>query len=161
MDLHSIAVGSVLSLAPISELRGAIPFMLARGGSPVFVYLYCVILNASVGPLVFVFLNTVHRMLVRIPLYVRIFDAVVRRARSKLEDKVEKYEYWGVTLFVAIPLPVTGAWTGTLGAWILGLSPRRTFIHVFYGVCVAGIIVLLVSYFGLEAFSFFTKSISY
>lgn len=161
MDLQSIAVGGFLSLAPISELRGAIPFMLAKGGSPVVVYLYCVILNALIGPLVFLFLNSVHRLMMHIPLYVRIFDAVVRRARAKLEDKVEKYEYWGVTLFVAIPLPITGAWTGTLGAWILGLSPRRTFLHVFYGVCVAGIIVLLVSYFGLEAFSFFTKSISY
>jgi len=161
LNFDSIAWGAFLSLAPISELRGAIPFLLARGGNPAFVYMYCVLLNALIGPIAFLFLNSVHRLLYHIPFYARIFESVVERARKKLERKVEKYEYWGVTLFVAIPLPITGAWTGTLGAWILGLSARRTFLHVFYGVCIAGTIVLLVSYFGLEAFSFFTKSISY
>lgn len=161
MDLHTIAFGAFLTLAPISELRGAIPYLLANGGNPAAVYMFCVILNALIGPCLFLFLNTIHRFFLHIPLYCRLFESVVKRARSKLENKIEKYEYWGITLFVAVPLPVTGAWTGTLGAWVLGLTPRRTFLHVFYGVSVAGIIVLLVSYFGLEAFSFFTKSISY
>jgi uncharacterized membrane protein len=149
-----------LALAPISELRGAIPYFLAKGGHPLVVYLYCVGLNALVGPLVFLFLNSVHRLFSKIPLYNKLFDALVERARSKIEEKVKKYEYWGVTIFVAIPLPITGAWTGSLGAWVLDLQPRRTFLHVFYGVCIAGLVVLLVSYFGIEAFSFFTKSVS-
>jgi uncharacterized membrane protein len=149
-----------LALAPISELRGAIPYFLAKGGHPLAVYLYCVGLNALVGPLVFLFLNSVHRLFSKIPLYNKLFDALVERARSKIEEKVKKYEYWGVTIFVAIPLPITGAWTGSLGAWVLDLQPRRTFLHVFYGVCIAGLVVLLVSYFGIEAFSFFTKSVS-
>jgi len=156
-----LLIGAVLAFAPISELRGAIPFLLARGGNPISVYLFSVCINALISPFVFFFLNTLHRLLVHVPVYTRLFNALVERARGKLEEKVEKYEYWGVSIFVAIPLPVTGAWTGTLGAWILGLDPRRTFLHVIFGVCVAGIIVLLVSYFGIEAFSFFTKSISY
>lgn len=161
METQSFAIAALLSLAPISELRGAIPYLLTKGAHPLLVYLYCVGLNALVGPIVFLFLNTVHKLLSHISLYNRLFDAVVRRARAKLEAKVEKYEYWGVTLFVSIPLPITGAWTGTLGAWILGLEARRTFLHVIYGVCIAGAVVLLVSYFGIEAFSIFTKSIQY
>ncbi len=161
MDIQTLGISAFLSIAPISELRGAIPFFLAKGGNPVFVYLFCVGLNALVGPFVFLFLNSVHRVFSRISLYNRLFEAVVRRTRAKIEHKVEKYEYWGVTIFVSIPLPITGAWSGTLGAWILDLEPRKTFLHVFYGVCIAGAVVLLVSYFGIEAFSFFTKSIEY
>lgn len=160
MDIQTLSMAGFLALAPISELRGAIPYFLAKGGHPLAVYLYCVGLNALVGPLVFLFLNSVHRLFSKIPLYNKLFDALVERARSKIEEKVKKYEYWGVTIFVAIPLPITGAWTGSLGAWVLDLQPRRTFLHVFYGVCIAGLVVLLVSYFGIEAFSFFTKSVS-
>jgi len=159
LDIHTVLIAAFLTVAPISELRGAIPFLLAKGGSPLWVYLFCVALNALVGPFVFLFLNTLHRLFSRISLYNRLFDVMVRRARAKIEKNVEKYEYWGVTIFVAIPLPITGAWTGTLGAWVLDLEPRKTFLHVFYGVCIAGVVVLLVSYFGIEAFSFFTKSI--
>lgn len=159
MDIQTLSVAAFLSLAPISELRGAIPFFLAKGGQPLAVYLYCVSLNALVGPIVFLFLNSLHRLFTKIPLYRRLFEVLVQRARSKIEEKVKKYEYWGVTIFVAIPLPITGAWTGTLGAWVLDLEPRRTFLHVFIGVCIAGLVVLLVSYFGIEAFSFFTKSV--
>ncbi len=146
-----------LTLLPISELRGAIPYAIANGLAPMFTWFYCVLLNAAVGPLVYIFLSTFHRLLIRFNWYGKLFERFVEKTRHKVEHKVRKYGYLGITLFVAIPLPITGAYTGTLGSWILGLEPKKTFLSVLIGVMISGTIVLTITYFGIEAFSFFTK----
>ncbi|MCX7025506.1 MAG: small multi-drug export protein, partial [Spirochaetes bacterium] len=89
--------------------------------------------------------------------YRSVFDRFVLRAREKVGGKVEKYGYWGIFVFVALPLPFTGAWTGTLGGWVLGMRPARVMAAVALGVLAAGIIVSLVIYFGVGALSFLIK----
>ncbi|HON12647.1 MAG TPA: small multi-drug export protein, partial [Treponema sp.] len=91
--------------------------------------------------------------------YKRTFDAFVERARGKVHEKVEAWGWLGIAAFVAIPLPVTGAWTGTLGAWILGLDKKKTLLSVIIGVTVAGCIVTAVSILGISAFSIFIKKL--
>ncbi len=61
---------------------------------------------------------------------------------------------------MAIPLPITGAWTGALGAWVLGMNPKKSFLAITAGVVVAGIVVTLVAYFGIKALSFFLKTLT-
>ena len=147
------------SLMPISELRGAIPLAMASGWPWWQAWLYCVGFNILAAPIAYAFLATAHLLLYKWGFYARIFDRVVERARRKVHDKIEKYGYLGVTLFVAIPLPVTGAWTGVLGSWILGLSRRKTMLSVVVGVMISGTIVTLVMTLGLEALSIFTKHV--
>jgi len=154
-------ITAFLSLLPISELRGAIPYAIANGLSPVFTWFYCVILNAAVGPLVYIFLSTFHKFLIRFTWYQNLFERFVEKTRHKVENKVKNYGYLGITLFVAIPLPITGAYTGTLGSWILGLEPKKTFLSVLIGVIISGTIVLTITYFGIEALSIFTKDLSH
>ncbi len=154
-------ITAFLSLLPISELRGAIPYAIANGLSPVFTWFYCVILNAAVGPLVYIFLSTFHKLLIKFNWYKNLFEKFVEKTRHKVENKVKKYGYLGITLFVAIPLPITGAYTGTLGSWILGLEPKKTFLSVLIGVIISGTIVLTITYFGIEALSFLTKDLSH
>jgi uncharacterized membrane protein len=89
--------------------------------------------------------------------YRSFFDRFVERARSKLHKGVEKWGWLGIAAFVAIPLPVTGAWTGTLGAWVLGIGKRQTMIAVILGVIAAGAIVTIVVALGLQAFQLFIK----
>lgn len=144
---------------PISELRGGLPYALVNGIPWPLAYPFCVVLNALVGPLAYLFLDTVHRLLYRWAFYGRIFDRVVDRARRKLSGKVERWGIWGVALFVGIPLPITGAWTGTLGAWVLGLSRKRTLLAILIGVTVSGLIVSVVVFLGIEALDFLVKSI--
>lgn len=157
MTEKTFLITGLLSLLPISELRGAIPYALAKGMSVPAAYLYCVALNAMVGPLVYLFLFSFHRLFSLMQWYRKFFDAIIRRARIQVQQKVDRFGYWGVMLFVAIPLPITGAYTGTLGAWILGLDAKRTFLAVLAGVMISGIIVSAVTYFGLGAFSFLVK----
>ncbi len=158
--MKTLLITALLSLLPISELRGAIPFALGNKEPVLFTYIYCVLLNAAVGPLVFIFLATLHKILVKHTWYAALFTSFVERNRHKIEKKINKYGYAGIALFVAIPLPVTGAYTGTLGAWLMGLDAKKTFLSVFIGVIISGIIVTAISYFGITAFSIFTKQIT-
>jgi len=147
------------SLMPISELRGAIPFAMASGWPWWQAWLWCAAFNILAAPIAWGFLATVHHVLYPWGFYARIFDRVVERARRKLHDKIEAYGYLGVTLFVGIPLPITGAWTGVLGSWILGLSKRKTFLAVVMGVLISATIVTTVTALGLQGLSFFTKAV--
>jgi uncharacterized membrane protein len=87
------------------------------------------------------------------------FDRFVNRARKKLEKGIARWGALGVALFVAVPLPVTGAWTGTLGAWVLGLPKRKTLPAVILGVAAAGGIVTAVTLLGRGAFNIFIKEL--
>ncbi len=159
MDPTTTIITVGLSFLPISELRGAIPFAVARGVPLVQAALLAVACNALVGPGAFVFLETFHKLFYKWPVYARIFDRFVAKARGKVHEKVEKYGYLGIMVFVAIPLPITGAWTGTLGAWILGMGKRKTMLAVAAGVAIAGVIVSLVVGLGVEALSLFIKHV--
>jgi len=158
MKLSVIAWAVALSLLPISELRGAIPYALWNGVGVVPAFLLCVAANSLVSILLLVFLSTLHRLLSRIGWYTRAFERIIERARRKVREPVEKYGYWGLAVFVAIPLPLTGAWTGAIGAWVLGMDRRKSFFAITAGVVIAGIAVTLVAYFGIQALSFFIKA---
>lgn len=142
----------LLSLLPISELRGGIPLAIAYHFTPLAAFLICTLVNIIIIPIVFIFLETLNRLFLEIPAYDRFFHKTLERVRHKIHKKVEKYGYLGLMIFVAIPIPGTGAYTGTLGAWALGMSKKKAFAYISLGVIIAGIIVTLVSYYGFKLF---------
>ena len=146
-----------LSFLPISELRGAIPFAIANNVPWYAAYAMAVFLNAMVAPACWLFLSTLHKLFLKMGWYKRFFERFIERARNKLHDKVERWGWLGIAVFVAIPLPLTGAWTGTLGAWVLGLSRRKTMLAVVLGVLVSGAIVTAVVILGIQALNLFIK----
>ena len=148
-----------LSFLPISELRGGIPFAITNGIPWYWAYPFAVGMNALVAPFCWVFLSTLHKLLLHMHWYQNVFGRFVEKARGKLHTQVEKWGWLGVAIFVAIPLPMTGAWTGTLGAWVLGLSKRRTMLAVIIGVAIAGAIVTAVMLLGIQVLSFAVKKI--
>jgi len=175
---------AILSLLPISELRGGIPYAIINNIPWYIAWPFAAAANALVAPLCWLFLSTVHRLLYGTAIkgapnnadnnaevsntqavqggfswYRFIFDRFVERAREKLHGGIEKWGALGVAIFVAIPLPITGAWTGTLGAWVFGLSKRKTLFGVILGVIIAGAIVTAVMLLGLGAFRIFIKTI--
>lgn len=148
-----------MSVLPVAELRGGIPVALLLGIHPILAYTVCVLANLTVVPLVYIFLEKIHHHLMPISIYRDVFDRYVGKTRSRLHIKVEKWGYFGLTVFVAIPLPVTGAYTGTLGAWFLGMNKLKSFLAIALGVCIAGLIVTTVVLSGNHAYSTFTSSI--
>jgi len=148
-----------LSFLPISELRGAIPFAIANGVPWYTAFVLAVFFNALIAPVCWVFLSTLHKLFLRMNWYKHFFEKFIERARSKLRGSVERWGWLGLIVFVAIPLPFTGAWTATLGAWVLGLSRRKTMIAVVIGLIGAGIIVTAVVLLGVQAFTLFIKKL--
>jgi uncharacterized membrane protein len=157
MGMRVFFISAALAVLPISELRGAIPFAAGSGVPWYIAWPFCSAVNALVAPLCWLFLSTFHKLFLRLTWYRSLFGRFVERARCKLKASVASWGTLGIALFVAIPLPVTGAWTGTLGAWVLGLDKRKTMAAVITGVAISGGIVTAVTVLGLQAFRIFTR----
>jgi uncharacterized membrane protein len=149
---YKLLLTAFLTLLPIAELRGGLPFALANGMHPMLAYGYCVLLNIMVAPLVLLFVSTLHKLLSKWQAYEKLFNKLIERSRKKVKAKVDKYGYLGLTLFVAIPFPITGAYTGALGAWVLGMDKKKSFLAISIGVCLAGIIVYIAYLIGFTLF---------
>lgn len=138
------------SMLPIIELRGAIPLACAMGLPWWQTYLISVIGNLLPVPFILIFINMVIKWMKNSK--VNFFNKIANFLLTKVEkkrDKIEKYSFLGLTLFVAIPLPVTGAWTGSLVAAVIGMKPWKAFLSALIGVLVAGLIVTLIVYGGV------------
>jgi uncharacterized membrane protein len=137
-----------LAASPISELRGAIPLAILEFDFPwYYAYIVAVIGNMLPVPFILLFLNTATRILSRFTLFDRFFKWLFALTRRR-GTLIEKYERIGLVLFVAIPLPITGAWTGSIAAVLLGMSFRRAILSVFLGVLIAGVIVTCLTLLG-------------
>jgi len=138
----AIALTLLTTVLPISELRGGIPLGISLGLDPLFTFFIAIIVNALIFfPILFALRFFYDRLLYRIPLFNKYLDGVRRMGKPK----VEKYGFWALTLFVAIPLPITGVYTGTILAWLLDMNWRKAFPAVALGVIVAGVVVLLIT----------------
>jgi len=147
----------LLSLLPVAELRGGIPLAVGYEIPILQAFALCVAANILVIPIFYIFLNTLHKLFYKVNFYRKIFDKYVNRTITRAQSKVEKYGYWGVLLFVAIPLPITGAYTGTLATWLLKLDMKKAFWFLALGVVIAGIIVSAAVLTGLGILQIFTK----
>ncbi len=155
----SILYSGLLALLPISELRGAIPYAVLNGIDLIPAAILGTGINALVPFLAYLFLSTIHKLLYKLDFYKNFFDRFVEKARIKVHSNVERYGYWGLLVFVAVPLPMTGAWTGTLGAWVLGMNKKKSVLAIVGGVLIAGLIItILVALLGAGAEIIFLKS---
>lgn len=141
--IQKIALTLLVTVSPITELRGGIPLgILHYGLNPLFTFFMAIVANALLFFPIFLGLGLFYdKFLSRLQIFNRYLD-IVRRKGSL---KVAKYGFLGLTLLVAIPLPVTGVYTASILSWLLGISWRRAFPAIGLGVIVAGIIVLLIT----------------
>lgn len=147
VNVNKEAAVVILSALPVSELRGAIPLGLGLGFSPLKTYALAYIGNMiPVIPLLFLF-QPVSDRLRHIPFFERFFSWLEGRTRRKA-NLVEKYEALGLILFVAVPLPVTGAWTGCVAATLFKVRFRYALAAVMCGVAIAGLVVMAISLAG-------------
>jgi len=143
-----LLVTGLISMLPIFELRGGIPVgNLLFKLHPVAVYAACVLFNLVPVLPILCLLLPLKRMLERIPLFKRFFDLLLVRVERN-RRMIERYQEFGLLLFVAIPLPVTGAWTGSLIAVIMGLKTAKSFLFIALGVLTAGVIVTVITLLG-------------
>ena len=140
------AIVFIISMIPILELRGALLVAGPLLGVPVAKAIpLCVIGNIIPVPFILLLITPIFRWLKGTKTFKPLVTKLENRAMSKSEQ-IEKYEFWGLVLFVGIPLPGTGAWTGSLIAALLGIRFRKAFPAVILGICIATVIMWFLSY---------------
>lgn len=136
----------IISMIPILELRGGI---LAAG--PAFLNIptwraipICLVGNLIPIPFILLLIRPIFAWLRKTRLFRPLVEKLEKKAMSK-SDRISRYEFWGLVLFVGIPLPGTGAWTGALVAAVLQLRMKKAFFAILLGVLISGIIVMLIT----------------
>jgi uncharacterized membrane protein len=144
--LKNIVLTLLVSMVPVVELRGGLPFGITRGLPYSVAITAAVIGNLIPVPFIILFISRIFAFLrKKIPKLERMIAALEKRAQNK-GDLVEKYCALGLCFLVAIPLPGTGAWTGALVAAVLGIRLKKATPAIVIGVLIAAAIVTFVTY---------------
>jgi len=131
----------IVSALPVAELRVALPIAINLFHMPWHKAFYLAIIgNLLPVPILLLFLDPLAKAVSRVEVGQRLVNWVFEHTRRRGKS-IERYERIGLALFVAIPLPVTGAWTGSIAAFLLGLRFRYAFLSILIGVIIAGAIV--------------------
>ena len=143
----------LVSMVPVVELRGGIPFGVAAGLPVWLAWLAAVIGNIIPAPFIIVYIRRVFQWMRRkMPRFNGVVDKLEQKAHLKGKS-VTKYKYLGLAIFVAIPLPGTGAWTGALAAAFLDMPLRKAMPSIVAGVLVAGIAISILTFGVASLFS--------
>lgn len=130
------------SAIPITELRASVPFGIAMGMDPISAWIWGFLGNLFPIPFLVLLWPAMYKLLDKIPFTRKFLHKYVDRARNKGRD-LEKFGVLGLTLFVGIPLPLTGVYTGSLIGYLLGLNKFYSFLALTLGICISCTIVTL------------------
>ncbi|HAE91881.1 COG2426 family protein [Tissierella praeacuta] len=133
------------SMMPIVELRGAIPLGISLGLSPLHSTILSIIGNIAIVPFLLKLLQPIMKYFEKTIVFSNTIGWVKRRAMKKASI-IKRYSLIGLFIFVAIPVPTTGVWTGSIIASILKLDFKKTLLSISLGIITAGIIVATISY---------------
>lgn len=141
-----------MAMLPVTELRIALPWGMTIGGlSWTSAYFWAIAGNYVIALILLGFLEPVSIRLRRWKVWDKFFLWLFARTRRK-GKMIERFEFWGLVLFVGIPLPVTGAWTGCAAAFVFGLSYKKSILAVLLGLFMSATIVLTLTATGLFLF---------
>ena len=138
-------IAFLISMLPVFEIRGGTIYASASGIPFIEAFIICFLGNILPIPFILLFIRKIFSWLERFKYTKNIVENLENRVRAKT-DTVRKYQLFGLCLFVAIPLPGTGAWTGALIAAFLDLRMKKSFPMIALGVLGAGIIMSVLSY---------------
>ncbi len=141
----------IISMIPIVELRGAIPVGVFLGINPWIAYAISVLGNIVPVPFIILFFRPVIEYLEKTKLFGRFAEKLKKRIHHKAKD-MNGLKLFALYLFVAIPLPGTGAWTGAAIAGLMKMRVKHSFFAIAAGVASAGIIMMILSHFGISLF---------
>ena len=144
--IGKIIMTFLISMVPVVELRGAIPIGVAHGLTVWVAIVVSIVGNLVPVPFIIIFIRKIFAWLRTKSAWLNNLVTRLENRALKKTDTVRKFKFWGLFIFVAIPLPGTGAWTGALVAAMLEMRVKDAFPAIALGVLTAGIIVAFVTY---------------
>jgi len=153
MEAENFIYIVALTFLPGLELRASIPYALLISNSNLFFIPIILLLNIILGEAVFYFLNTSLDFFLKINVFKKYYLKYIKRIQKRARKYVDKYGTLGLAIFIGIPLPGSGVYTGALAAFILGFERRDFSIANILGVLIAGIAVTLIVLSGCRIFN--------
>ena len=149
-----------ITFLPFLELRASIPYGIIKANLDWFlVFFVCIITNIFLGIILYPLLGKIIKIFTKISIIDKCYQKYVEKTQKKIHATVEKYGEWAVAIFIGIPLPGSGVYSGALAAYLIGLNYKKFIIANIIGVLIAGIIVTIISLTGIGAFNIFLKLI--
>ncbi|MGM1055623.1 MAG: COG2426 family protein [Bacteroidota bacterium] len=149
--LNDIITAMLWSISPFGEAKVGIPYALLNNVNYYLAFTVCLAANVMVFPIMQFFLNYINKYLLKWRFYKRSALYVARKAKVGAGKNVQKYGFYGLLLFVMVPIPGTGVYAGTIAAWILGLEKKRAFMAIAIGIYLSCVIVWTITVLSLEA----------
>lgn len=137
----SIIVAMLWSISPFGEAKVGIPYALVNGVNIYLAFLFCFFANVLVFPIMIFFLDSVNRYFFKWRFYKKSAVFVARRAKKGAGKGIEKYGFWGLLVFVMIPLPGTGVYAGTIASYIFRIERKKAFVANTIGIFLSSVIV--------------------
>jgi len=137
--MNRVALVVLANLLPTLEQLGAIPLGLSLGLDPFTTFFVSILINSSLFFPIFFGLKFLYDLFLS---KIRIFDKYLEGVRKKGKPYVDKYGTLGVTLFICLPSPLTGTYTGAMLAWLMNLDWKKGFLAIFIGSLIGGTIIL-------------------
>ncbi len=150
----------LLTFLPFLELRASIPYgILVLKKNFILVFIICVIANILLGFVLYPFIDFIIKTLTKIELINKIYQRYIINIQNKVKKYIEKYGELGLAVFIGIPLPGSGVYSGSIAAYLLGFKYKKFIISNIIGVLIAGIIVTIAALSSSEVFAIFIKTI--
>ncbi|HOU17487.1 MAG TPA: small multi-drug export protein [Candidatus Marinimicrobia bacterium] len=147
-----------ITFVPTLELRASIPYgIFAAKISWLIVFAVCVVANIIVGILIYLLMDLIIKIITKIPVITKVWDNYVAKTQQKIQKGVDKYGKWALAIFIGIPLPGSGVYTGALAAYLIGLRFKKFMVANVIGVIIAGIAVTVICLTGASVSNIFIK----
>lgn len=148
--VNDILTAMLWSISPFGEAKVGIPYAIYNDVNYYLAFTLCFAANVLVFPVMQFFLNYINKYLLKWRFYKRSAIFVARRAKLGAGANVKKYGFWGLLIFVMMPIPGTGVYAGTIAAWLFGLEKKRAFMANTVGIYLSCVIVWTITILSVE-----------
>jgi uncharacterized membrane protein len=142
--LGKLIVSFLISASPLGEAKVGLPYALSANVNDIAALLFCMAGNLMVYPIIELFMSTVGKSLFKKPSIKRKVIKLRNNTKARTQDLVDKYGFWGLMVFVAVPLPGTGAYFGTIAAYVFEIDKAKAFKAISIGVIITTILLFLI-----------------
>ncbi|MCK0124755.1 small multi-drug export protein [Gelidibacter sp. F2691] len=139
--IKDLLIAILWSISPFGEAKVGIPYALMNDVNIYFAFIFCFLANVLIFPIMIFFLRVINRCFFKWYYYKKAALFVARRAKNGAGQNVKKYGFWGLIVFVMIPLPGTGVYAGTIASYLFGMEKKRAFLANIIGIFFSCVII--------------------
>lgn len=140
-SIVDLIVAMLWSISPFGEAKVGIPYAIVNGVNIYVAFIFCFIANVLIFPIMIFFLDSINRYFFKWRFYKKSSVYVARKAKTGAQKGVEKYGFWGLMIFVLVPLPGTGVYAGTIASYIFKIDRKKAFLANTIGIFFSCVII--------------------